>query len=245
MTERDDLRMASLLAPTSAYSSSKSVGGGSSPPGPGDLAATSAYGASKSASASGSEDIDAIFNAEVAKINTILNESDDTTHGELNMLMNEDAEESLNAVQERVKVRVAVDSGAVANTVHPRELPDTVRVEENRTGKHFSGAGGETIEKFGSCTTLLEGEAGMVGCNWSVADVTRPLHSVSCIAGPEEHPTGLQDVLFNNKKCVVVPPGVVEMILKTVKPVAQYNRERGLYVADMIMSGFPRPGQQQ
>ena len=190
------------------------------------------------------EDFDAALSAEIANINEILNESEDMAHGSLNMLINEDVEEPLNAVQERVRVRVAVDSGAVANTVHPRDLPDTVKVEENRTGKHFVGAGGETIEKFGTCMTLLEGEVGVVGCNWNVADVTRPLHSVGCIAGPEEGP-GLQDVLLNNKKCVVVPPGVVEMTLKTVKTVAQYNRDHGLYVGNMTMSSFPRPGQQQ
>ncbi len=55
----------------------------------------------------------------------------------------------------------------------------------------------------------MEGEGGKCACRWQVADVTRPLHSASEITGPEEGP-GVQDVLFSNKRCVVVPPGILE-----------------------------------
>ena len=51
-----------------------------------------------------------------------------------------------------------------------------------------------------------------------------------------------QDVLFNNKKCVVVPPGIVDKILEHVSPLMQYDRKGGLYVADFEVSGFQRPG---
>ncbi len=158
------------------------------------------------------------------------------------MLDEDIGDEPLNAINEHVKVAVAIDSGAVDNTLPPSELPDTVEVEEIKTGRHFVGAGGDQITKFGTCMTMLEGRAGKVGCKWQVADVTRPLHSVSRIAGPADGP-GHQDVLFSNKKAVVVPPGVVEKVLQSVKPVAQYDREQGLYVANMTMSGFTRPGQ--
>ena len=50
-------------------------------------------------------------------------------------------------------------------------------------------------------------------------------------------------MLFNNEKAVVVPPGIVNDILKKVTPVAQYDREGGLYVAEMTLSGFARQGQ--
>ena len=49
-------------------------------------------------------------------------------------------------------------------------------------------------------------------------------------------------MLFNNEKAVVVPPGVVNEILKKVKPVAQYHREGGLYVAELTLLGFTRQG---
>ena len=52
----------------------------------------------------------------------------------------------------------------------------------------------------------------------------------------------LNIVLFNNRIGVVVPPGVVDLILKYVSPIMQYDREGGLYVAEVKMSGFPRPG---
>ena len=204
------------------------------------------------------DDLEAILRREFGSINKILNESEDPVStrrpenipwkraqpsgaGELDLVVDDVEDEPINAVHEHVKVAVAIDSGAVDNTLPPSELPETVEVEENKTGKHFVGAGGDQITKFGTCMTLLEGQAGKVGCKWQVADVTRPLHSVSRITGPADGP-GHQDVLFNNKKAVVVPPGIVEKILQSIKPVAQYNREQGLYVANMTMSGFTRPG---
>ena len=55
---------------------------------------------------------------------------------------------------------------------------------------------------------------------------------------------GRQGVIFSNKKCVVVPPGVVERILATVTPLAEYTRTGGLYLAEMTMSSFARQGLQ-
>ena len=135
-----------------------------------------------------------------------------------------------------------MDSGSVANVTHSETIPDGVEIVPNTSGKNFAGAGGETIKKHGSCLTKMLGEHGYVGCRWQVADVTRPLNSVSMVAGPYEGP-GEHDVLFNNKRCVVVPPGIVEEVMKRVKPVAEYPRVGGLYVADMTMSSFTRRGQ--
>ena len=53
------------------------------------------------------------------------------------------------------------------------------------------------------------------------------------------------DVLFNNKVCVVVPPGVVDAVLRQIKPVARYHREGGLYIADFTLSDFARQGPKQ
>ena len=84
--------------------------------------------------------------------------------------------------------------------------------------------------------------------NWNAADVTRPLHAVSQVAGPEDG-EGKHDVLFNNKRCVVVPPGIVEKILKVIQPITEYKRKGGLYLAEMELSNTPdedfhRPGAQ-
>ncbi len=75
-----------------------------------------------------------------------------------------------------------------------------------------------------------------------MAEVARPLHSVSKIAGPVEAPK--QDVLFCASKCVVVPPGIVDRILQHVKPLMTYERRGGLYVADLELSDFARQGAQ-
>ncbi len=165
---------------------------------------------------------------------------------DVNVLDYEEEEDNLIGVAvESVKIKPAMDSGAVANVVHPAELPDGVEVVPIETDTHFTGAGGGRIKRFGSCVTKLSSEHGDVGCGWQLADVTRPLHSVSTVCGPQDHPTGKQDVLFNNKKCVVVPPGVVEEILRKYKPVAQYDRSGNLYVGEMTMSPFRRQEQEK
>ena len=48
--------------------------------------------------------------------------------------------------------------------------------------------------------------------------------------------------MFNNKIGVVMPPGLLEMLLKHIRPVAKYPRRGGLYVADFELSSFPRQG---
>ena len=107
--------------------------------------------------------------------------------------------------------------------------------------KHFSGAGGEVIEKFGECVTNLESIHGTVGCRWHVADVTRPLHSVSQITGAYDG-DGEHDILFNNKRSVVVPPGVVEAVMGHIDAVAEDHRDGNLYLSDFTVSDFVRQG---
>ena len=166
--------------------------------------------------------------------------------GELDLLEDQEGpDEQINAVQSEVRARVAMDSGAVWSVTHLSTVPHGTAIAPNTSGKHFVGAGGDTIIKHGKCTTMMTGPHGPVGCNWQVADVTRPLNSVSQVTGPYDGP-GEHDVLFNNKTCVVVPPGVVNAILEKIKPIAEYPREAsGLYVADVIMSSFTRQGQKE
>jgi len=141
---------------------------------------------------------------------------------------------------ERIRVGVAVDSGASDNVIGLDDLPAGV-VPEGPVGPPFSNASGGDIKKFGKVVTMMESADGKVGCGWTACAVTRPLHSVSKIAGPEEGP-GIQDVMFNNRIGVVMPPGLVDLLLKHIKPVARYPRRGGLYVGDFEMSSFPRQG---
>ena len=147
------------------------------------------------------------------------------------------------ALHHETKVRVAMDSGACKSVIHPSAVPAGIKIAPNTTGKHFSGAGGEVIERFGECETLMTSSDSSVRGRWSLADVARPLTSVSQVTGPADG-EGNQDVLFNNKVCVVVPPGVVAAVLRQIKPIAQYRREGGLYLADFTLSDFVRQGPQ-
>ena len=141
-------------------------------------------------------------------------------------------------------IRVAADTGAVANVINPDDLPADCLTELEPDGTHFTGAGGGHIERYGEVDTIISSEHGRVGCNWQCADVNRALHSISTIAGPADGPAQ-HDVLFNNKVGVVVPPGFVEEILKFVKPIIEYQREGNLYVAEMTVSSFARQGRQE
>ena len=157
------------------------------------------------------------------------------------LMMLEEQTDELNIVRDTTKVKVAMDSGAVKHVTHPSTLPTGAIITPNNTGRHFSGAGGETIEKYGDCmTTMITATGTAIAMPWNVACVARPLHAVSQVTGPADHPTGKHDVLFNNKRCVVVEPGVVEYILQHVKSIAEYPRECDLYLAEMELSTFGR-----
>ena len=157
------------------------------------------------------------------------------------LMMLEEQTDELNIVRDTTKVKVAMDSGAVKHVTHPSTLPTGAIITPNNTGRHFSGAGGETIEKYGDCmTTMITATGTEIAMPWNVACVARPLHAVSQVTGPADHPTGKHDVLFNNKRCVVVEPGVVEYILQHVKSIAEYPREGDLYLAEMELSTFGR-----
>ena len=79
------------------------------------------------------------------------------------MLVNDEGDDELLATAEgRVVVRAAIGSGSVANVIHPDDLPSGVEAKENTTGKHFSGAGGSIIKKYGSCPTMGQTKNGSV-----------------------------------------------------------------------------------
>ena len=160
----------------------------------------------------------------------------------INVLSYSEQPAQLCAVEpEVVRVRVAVDSAACDNVINPEELPKDAEWEPNETNKHFVGANESPIERYGSCKTVMSSKHGKVGCNWQMAAVSRALHSVGIVAGPKGGP-GKQDVLFNNDKCYVVAPGVVNEMMKHLKAVMEYDREGNLYVGEVSLSSFTRQG---
>ena len=147
--------------------------------------------------------------------------------------------------EQTVEVEVAIDSAAVDNVIGEEDIPGGVTVTPNTTGRHFVGANNAQIKNHGTCKTVMRDKNQKeIACRWRVADVNRPLHAVCQVTGPEEG-NGEHDVLFSNKKCVVVPPGVVDKILEKIKPITEYTRKGGLYVANMTLSGFARQGRRR
>ena len=160
------------------------------------------------------------------------------------LLMEETASinDELNTLRDTTTIKVAMDSGACRHVAHPRTMPAGVKITPHSSGAHFSGAGGETIERFGDATILgtLKNSAQVVN-KWNLADVVRPLHSVAEITGPADHHKGNYDVLFNNRRCVVVEAGVVEHVMQHLQAVSEYSREGNLYTAEMVLSPFGGP----
>ena len=151
------------------------------------------------------------------------------------------------AAVEQKKINIAADTGCVAHAIGPKHLPDSVRVVQ-REERLFSDAQGGGIEHYGESKVRLEQKDGShISNTFQVLDVCRPLHSISMIADNDH------DMLFTKKCGFVVPAGVFDAILAKVKHVAEYPREGGLYVAEMIVKDpeqpddrpapFTRPGQ--
>ena len=140
----------------------------------------------------------------------------------------EDDTEVLNTEEEK-EVDVAVDSGCVSHCTNPESLPRSVSVVKHPPGtKDFVGAGGEGIKRHGKAALVLEQENGdMVGNVMQVAEVIRPLHSVSEIADTDK------DILFTRGECVVVPGGSLARYVKGLKVYTKYLRRGGLYSARM------------
>ena len=92
-----------------------------------------------------------------------------------------EADGAVMSVMQETKIWVAIDSGAVRSVAHPSVMPVGIKITPNIDGEHFSGAGGEAIERFSECETLLTGADSQINGRWSLADVYRPLHSVSQI----------------------------------------------------------------
>ena len=149
--------------------------------------------------------------------------------------------EILGLAPAEVTIVVAADSGAVSHVIHPSQLPAGC-VPTGANNDHFTGAGGEHIERFGEVDTVLTGSHGAAACAWDCADVSRALHSVAKVTGPE-HGEGVHEVLFTNRRAVVVPAGFVEEILRRTTPVLEYNRVGNLYLAEVKLSSFARQGQ--
>ena len=169
---------------------------------------------------------------------------------EIDLFEFQDSEDEILNTEEDKVIEIAIDSGCVAHCTDPDDIPCTVEVKPPPPGaKDFVGAGGHSIKRHGKAEVLLVQENGMEVSNvFQVADVTRPLHSVSEVTDTDK------EVLFTEGECVVVPGGSLSKYLKGLKIFARYGRRGGLYTARMRVrdpkrrrepkprSGFTRPG---
>ena len=151
--------------------------------------------------------------------------------------------EILGLAPAEITIVVAADSGAVTHVLHPSQLPAGC-VPTGANNDQFTGAGGEHIERFGEVDTTLTSSHGATSCAWDCADVSRALHSIAKITGPE-HGDGVHEVLFTNRRAVVVPAGFVDKILQRTTPILEYNRTGNLYLAEVKLSSFTRQGQKR
>ena len=156
----------------------------------------------------------------------------------------EEQEEVLVASDE-VEIYVAADSGAVDHATNPGSLPGSVEVTKSAKTRNFVAANGDPINNHGEAITNLEQESGAKVQNiFQVADVSRPLHSVSKICDAKH------EMLFTADGATVVPAGALSRFLGSVRRVANYPRRGGLYVAKMkakdpkiaTTAGFARAG---
>jgi len=126
-----------------------------------------------------------------------------------------------NASVRKRTIRVAMDSGAGDHVASPEDV-EGFAIEESansRAGRNFIAANGGKIKNHGQSTVRMKTKAGKrVASTFQVADVTRPLYSVSklCDAG--------YDVAFSKTEALVTKGGEV---------VHRFHREGGLYVAEM------------
>ena len=149
--------------------------------------------------------------------------------------------------EEEVDIFVALDSGAVEHVASPNDLPGPIHVQPPTDGKarNFISASGDTIKNHGKADVSLINEDDIeVDSSFQVADVCRPLHSVSKVCDTDK------EVLFTKHGGVVVPAGALSRFLGPVKALAKYPRKGGLYASKMRARNpngnkklsFSRPG---
>jgi len=137
----------------------------------------------------------------------------------------DDTEELLAAAESQPRViRVALDSGAGDHVASPADLEGFV-VEESagsKANKHFIAANGQRIANRGQVQARVVHEklGTSFGSTFQVAEVSRPLYSVSKMCD-----TGAT-VTINAKEALVHKGG---------RLLARFERQGGLYLADFAV----------
>jgi hypothetical protein len=131
-----------------------------------------------------------------------------------------------------MRMSVAADTGAVAHCAGPKDLPDTAKVDQTHQ-RNLVDASGNRLKHFGRTKVRLRHANGKNTTNdFEVMNVRRPLHSVSMITDNKF------DMLFTKTKGIVVPAGVFDEVIATIKDrvIAEYPRKGGLYVTEVVVT---------
>ena len=137
----------------------------------------------------------------------------------------------------RRTIKIAMDSGAGDHVASPEDV-EGFAIEESpnsKAGRNFVAANGGKIRNHGQATVRMRtGKGRKLASTFQVADVTRPLYSVSklCDAG--------YDVKFSKKRATIMD--------EHGQPICVFARQGGLYVARMRLRnpkyrGFSMQGQ--
>ena len=148
----------------------------------------------------------------------------------------ESDDEELFNMDDEVEIEVAQDSGSVDHCANPKDIPKAVKIVKPENGKlrNFVAANGDRIKNYGKAHVSLIQEGGnVVDGSFNVADVTRPLHSTGKICDESK------EVLFTKGEATVVPEGALSQFLGTVRHIAKYKRNGGLYLAKMRARARP------
>ena len=122
-----------------------------------------------------------------------------------------DSNALLAAMETEIETEVAADSGAVDHVAGPDDIPGCVEVKRTRV-RNFVGPTGKPIEHHGEALVHLVNETGrVIGSVFQIANVVRPLHSVSKICD-EKH-----EMLFAATEATVVPAGALSKFLASIK----------------------------
>ena len=142
------------------------------------------------------------------------------------------------AEPEFIEVEMTLDTGASVHAINRLDLPGFVVTESegSRAGQNFQAAGGKLIANEGQVllSMLAPGTDCELTCNVQVAQVTRPLLSVT-------------KMTESGKLSVVCKKDVAMILDENQKVLATFNRSGGFYVATMRVRNprfqpFTRPG---
>ena len=141
-------------------------------------------------------------------------------------------------VPEFIETKVVLDSGAGAHVMNKDDCPG-YEIRESpmtKSGAAFKAANGSSIRNYGEVRVEMvaqdsKGKTHNISSKFEAADVTRALWSVGLICD-----AGL-DVKFSKSKATVVSPTGEELCV--------FNRENGLYIANVKIRNPRHPGFQR